>query len=116
MDELEIASLRVPVRYRDDACTARRRRRLGYTEWKKADSCVLAGGLDGRGGSGLQRPERLEFPIRIRGEKHDPAGIHDERYIVTAAPRCFDIVEAHLDHGNADHVAMIADHLRIIKA
>ena len=63
----------------------------------------------------MQRPERLEFPFRIGRKEHDTVGIDHECYVATAGPCLFDMVEAHFHRGDADHLAMIADGLRIVE-
>src|SRR5207344_1804708 len=48
-------------------------------------------------------------------KEHDATRIDDERYVTTTGPCLFDMVEADLHRGDADHLVMIADSLRIVE-
>src|SRR5450631_1064524 len=115
MFELQIAPARVAIGRRDNARAIYRRRVLDKAERRESHTGILARRLDGRRGRRLQRSQRLELPFRIGSKEHDPIRIHDKGYVTTAGPCLFNTVEAHLYHGDADHLVMVANGLRIVE-
>src|SRR3977135_2465951 len=116
MCKLQIASARAPIGHRDNARATDRRRLHCKPERRESHACILARPLDGCPGGGVQRSESLEFPLGIGREEYDAARVDDERYVTATGPRLFNVIEADLHRGDADHLIMIANGLRIVES